>query len=89
MVFQIARDSGWDAVFDVPAQVIRTAPADATITIALTDDPAVTAKGRVRQVDPQADPITRTFKVRVSVNDPPAAMRLGAIPSDRAYRTPP
>jgi membrane fusion protein, multidrug efflux system len=83
MVFQIARDSGWDAVFDVPAQVIRSAPADATITIALTDDPAVTAKGRVRQVEPQADPITRTFKVRVSVNNPPAAMRLGATVTGR------
>jgi RND family efflux transporter MFP subunit len=77
-VFQVARDSGWDAAFDVPAQVLRSAPGDATITIALTDDPSVTAKGRVRQVDPQADPVTRTFKVRVSVNDPPAAMRLGA-----------
>ena len=72
MVFQVARDTGWDAVFDVPAQVIRTAPPNAEIVIALTDDPSVTAKGRVRQVDPQADPVTRTFKVRVSVNDPPA-----------------
>ena len=83
MVFQVARDTGWDAVFDVPAQVIRTAPADADISIALTDDPSVTAKGRVRQVDPQADPITRTFKVRVSVNDPPPAMRLGATVTGR------
>ncbi len=83
MVFQIARDSGWDAVFDVTAQVIRSAPADATIEIALTDDPSVVAKGHVRQVDPQADPITRTFKVRVSVNDPPAAMRLGATVTGR------
>ena len=83
MVFQVARDTGWDAVFDVPAQVIRSAPADADIVIALTDDPSVTAKGRVRQVDPQADPITRTFKVRVSVNDPPPAMRLGATVTGR------
>ena len=82
-VFQVARDSGWDAVFNVPAQVIRSAPADPTIIVALTDDPSVTAKGRVRQVDPQADPITRTFKVRVSVNDPPAAMRLGATVTGR------
>jgi RND family efflux transporter MFP subunit len=82
-VFQVARDSGWDAVFDVPAQVIRSTPSDATITVVLTDDPSVTAKGRVRQVDPQADPITRTFKVRVSVNDPPTAMRLGATVTGR------
>ena len=83
MVFQVARDAGWDAVFDVPAQVIRSTPADADIVIALTDDPSVTAKGRVRQVDPQADPVTRTFKVRVSVNDPPPAMRLGATVTGR------
>ena len=83
MVFQVARDTGWDAVFDVPAQVIRSSPADADILIALTDDPSVSANGRVRQVDPQADPITRTFKVRVSVNNPPPAMRLGATVTGR------
>jgi len=83
MVFQVARDVGWDAVFDVPGQVIRSAPPDPEIVIALTDDPSVTTKGRVRQVDPQADPVTRTFKVRVSVNNPPSAMRLGATVTGR------
>jgi RND family efflux transporter MFP subunit len=77
-VFQVARQDGRDAVFDVPAQVIRSAPADPKVTVSLTDDPSVTAMGRVRQVDPQADPITRTFRVRVSVTDPPPAMFLGA-----------
>ena len=83
MVFMVARDSGWDAVFDLPAQVLRTAPQDANVIIALTDDPNITAKGRVRQVDPQADPVTRTFKVRIAVNDPPPAMRLGATVTGR------
>ncbi len=83
MVFTVARDAGWDAVFDVPAQLLRTAPGDADVIVALTDDPSVTAKGRVRQVDPQADPVTRTFKVRVAVNDPPPAMRLGATVTGR------
>jgi RND family efflux transporter MFP subunit len=78
MIFQVARKEGWDAVFDVPAQVLRSAPPDPEIIIALTDDPSITARGRVRQVDPQADPVTRTFKVRISVKDPPSAMRLGA-----------
>ncbi len=78
MIFRVAREKGWDAVFDVPALVLRSAPHDPTIIVALTDDPAVTANGRVRQVDPEADPITRTFRVRVSLNNPPAAMRLGA-----------
>jgi membrane fusion protein, multidrug efflux system len=77
-VFQVARQDGRDAVFDVPAQVIRSAPPDPKVTVSLTDDPSVTATGRVRQVDPQADPITRTFRVRVGLIDPPAAMFLGA-----------
>jgi RND family efflux transporter MFP subunit len=78
MVFQLARQDGRDAVFDVPAQVIRSAPADSKITVSLTDDPSITATGTVRQVDPQADPITRTFRVRVGLIDPPPAMFLGA-----------
>src|SRR4029453_1600603 len=52
MIFRVARQGGWDAVFDVPAQVLRAAPPDPKITLALTDDPTVTAIGRVRQVDP-------------------------------------
>jgi RND family efflux transporter MFP subunit len=77
-VFQVARQDGRDAVFDVPAQVIRSAPPDPRIVVSLTDDSSVTATGRVRQVDPQADPITRTFRVRVSLINPPSTMFLGA-----------
>ena len=86
-IFIIARDSGWDAVFDVPAQVLRTTPGEADMIVALADDPTVTAKGRVRQIDPQADPITRTFKVRVAIDDPPADMRLGATVSGRGSKS--
>lgn len=77
-VFQVARRDGRDAVFDVPAQVIRSAPPNPKIVVSLVDDPTVIAEGRVRQVDPQADPITRTFRVRVGLVDPPPAMFLGA-----------
>jgi len=77
-IFQVARIDGRDAVFDVPAQVIRSAPPNPEIMVTLTDDPSVKAQGRVRQVDPQADPVTRTFRVRVSLIDPPADLRLGA-----------
>ena len=45
--------------------------------------PAVIAKGRVREVAPQADPVTRTFEVKVGLTDPPAAMRLGATVTGR------
>src|SRR6476646_2233436 len=78
MIVRVARKDGRDAVFDVPAQVLRSAPSDPSITVNLTDDPTVTATGRVREVSPQADPVTRTFEVKVGLTDPPAAMRLGS-----------
>ena len=78
LIIRIARKDGRDAVFDVPGQVLRLAPTDPLITVSLTDDPAVTAIGRVREVSPQADPVTRTFEVKVGLTDPPVAMRLGA-----------
>lgn len=78
MIVRLARQGGRDAVFDVPAQLLRSAPSDAPITVRLTDDPSVTATGRVREVGARADPVTRTFEVKVGLNEPPEAMRLGA-----------
>jgi membrane fusion protein, multidrug efflux system len=78
MIIRVARKDGRDAVFDVPAQLLRSAPSNPVITVSLTDDAAVTATGRVREVSPQADPVTRTFEVKVGLTDPPAAMRLGS-----------
>jgi membrane fusion protein, multidrug efflux system len=78
MIVRIARQDGRDAVFDVPAQLLRSAPSDAEITIHLTEDPTVAATGRVREVGEQADPVTRTFQVKVGLTDPPPAMRLGS-----------
>ena len=51
--------------------------------MSLASDPAVTAVGRVREVAPQANPVTRTFAVKVGLTDPPAAMRLGATVTGR------
>jgi len=78
MVVQLAQQDGRDAVFDVPEQLIRTGPRDPLVQIALTNDPTIRATGRVREVAPQADAATRTFRVKVGLIDPPAAMRLGA-----------
>lgn len=78
MIVRVARQDGRDAVFDVPSQVIRSAPANPDIMVSLADDPAVKVRGHVREVSPQADPVTRTFKVKVTLDNPPEAMRLGA-----------
>ena len=78
MIVRVARQDGRDAVFAVPSQIIRSAPADPVITVTLADDPSVSVIGHVREVAPQADPVTGTFEVKVSLDSPPEAMRLGA-----------
>jgi RND family efflux transporter MFP subunit len=78
MIVQLAREGGRDAVFDVPAQLITNAPRDPVVSVVLTSDPAVRAIGRVREIAPQADPVTRTFQVKVGLSAPPEAMRLGS-----------
>jgi membrane fusion protein, multidrug efflux system len=83
MIVRIARKDGRDAVFDVAAQLLRSAPADPQVVVSLTDDPSVKANGRVRQVAAQADPVTRTFEVKIGLTDPPRAMLLGATVTGR------
>ncbi len=78
MIVQIAREQGLDAVLDVPAQLLEEGSIDMTITVALSQNPAVSAQGRVREVAPRADAVTGTFRVRVGLIDPPPELRLGS-----------
>lgn len=78
MIATVAHDDGADAVFDVPATLLRQVSPDAEISIALTDDPTVHTVGQVRELAPQADPVTRSYRVKVGLTEWPAAMRLGA-----------
>jgi RND family efflux transporter MFP subunit len=77
-ILRVARKQGRDAVFDVPGPLLQAARHDPEITVHLADEPSVVANGRVREIAAQADPTTRTFRVRVGLSEPPANMRLGA-----------
>ena len=78
MVVQLARKGGRDAVFDFPPRVKDALAADTQVEVVSSIDSSVRAVGRVREVSPQADPVTRTFQVRVGLASPPAALRLGS-----------
>lgn len=79
MIVQIARDAGKDAVVDVPAGIVGDANAlDLRITVALSQNPAITAQGRIREISPRADAVTGTFRVRIGLIEPPADLRLGS-----------
>jgi membrane fusion protein, multidrug efflux system len=78
MIAHVARNGGKDAVFDVPAHLIREAPKNPVVDIWLADNPTVRTTGTVREVSPQADQMTHTFPVKVGLSNPPDDMRLGA-----------
>ncbi len=83
MILRIAREGGTDAVFEVPPQVLRVASRQTPVEISLTEDPRIQATGVVREVSPQANPITGTFTVRVGLDNPPSGMLLGSVVSGR------
>src|ERR1700730_10673230 len=78
MMLQVARQGGRDAVFNVPSQLIRQSPKNPEVTVSLSDDPTIVATGHVREVAPQADAATGTYVVKIALDNPPDAMRLGA-----------
>jgi membrane fusion protein, multidrug efflux system len=77
-VVRVTRRDGRDAVIDVPAAALDSLSSDSMATVRLSGDTSTSAKGRIREVSPEADPVTRLFRVRVGLTAPPAAMRLGA-----------
>ena len=88
MVVRIAQPEEREAVFNVAEAGVRSAPKDPVIEITLAGAPDITAVGHVREVSPQADPVTRTHTVRIALDNPPDAMRLGATVTGR-FKQPP
>ncbi|WP_105640716.1 efflux RND transporter periplasmic adaptor subunit [Cronobacter dublinensis] len=77
-VFTLATSDARDVVFDVSDPQLFADQAQTVFPVALLTSPAITATARLRDISPQADPQTRTWRVRLTLQSPPAAMALGA-----------
>jgi len=77
MVVSVARPDIREAVVDLPESVGRDLRPEARFDVALQLDPSVQAAGSVREIAPQADPATRTRRVRITLDNPPESFRLG------------
>lgn len=76
-VITLAEAGETEVALNVPEQdVTRLAPG-AAAELTLWADGATKARGRIREIAGQADPALRTYAVRVSIAEPPVAMRLG------------
>ena len=78
MIVRVARVDAMEAEFQVAEKTLRSVPADAAIEVNLLGDAAIKATGHVREVATTADPVTRTYAVRVALDNPPQEMRFGA-----------
>ncbi|SIR24873.1 RND family efflux transporter, MFP subunit [Rhizobium sp. RU20A] len=67
-----------DAVFDVPERLLHSGAEATEVQVSLISNPEATATGTVREVTPSADPITRTFRVKVSLDGKGQDMPFGA-----------
>ena len=76
-VVSVARPDIREAVVDLPESIGRDLRPGARFDIALQVDPSVRAAGSVREIAPQADPATRTLRVRITLDNPPESFRLG------------
>lgn len=77
-VYSVAFGSRRDVVFDVAAPDSVSRRPDAVFHVALLRNPAVATTGHLRDVSPQADAQTRSWRVRVTLDNPPPEMVLGA-----------
>lgn len=73
---RLARLGEMEVVADIPEQQ-ATALADHTLSVEAWSLPGTTMSAVLREISPAADPTTRTYRLRASLQAPPAGLQLG------------
>jgi len=76
-VVTVARPDIREAVVDIGEDFPVPLEIGLPFTVGLQLLPAVQVDGKVREIAPQADPVTRLRRVRIALNNPPENFRLG------------
>ncbi|WP_208247218.1 efflux RND transporter periplasmic adaptor subunit (plasmid) [Rhizobium sp. T1470] len=78
-VLKMARLEQRDVVVDVPEAQFSNIRLDDRFNVALQLDSRIQAIGVVREIAPQADPNTRTYRLKIAIDQAPDIFRLGAV----------
>jgi RND family efflux transporter MFP subunit len=78
-VVQVVRPDEREAVVDVPDNVAANLRPGTSFIVNSEAEPDARVKGQVREIAPQADPATRTRRVKITLTDPPPSFRLGTV----------
>jgi RND family efflux transporter MFP subunit len=76
-VLTLVHDGDMEVQIDVPENKLSELTVGTSVTVTFWALGDVTADGIVREVAPMADAASRTYKVRVSIPNPPDGMELG------------
>ena len=79
MVVQLSSFNDRDGVFSISVIYIAAAKVGMPVKVWMQAKPNVTVQGVVREISPNADPVTGTYTVKVTLTDPPADMFIGAV----------
>ncbi|TYL98798.1 efflux RND transporter periplasmic adaptor subunit [Bradyrhizobium rifense] len=77
-IVTIARPDVREAVVDIGEDFPLPLEVGLPFTVSLQLLPAVQVEGSIREIAPQADPVTRLRRVRIALSNPPDNFRLGA-----------
>jgi RND family efflux transporter MFP subunit len=78
MVVDVANPALRDAVIDAPDAAASTLRLGDRFEVAAQLDPSLRTTGAVREIAPQADAATRTRRIKIALDHPSSAFRLGS-----------
>lgn len=76
-VLRLARAGEKEVVVNAPEGQLARFKAGEEVAIALWAEPQTLFRGKIREIAGGADPVTRTYAVRVSAIDPPKGVQIG------------
>ncbi len=76
-IVTLARDGASEVAIDVPEHRVGGLASGQRASIELWSESGKLHAGHIREISPAADPVTRTYRVRVAFDDAAAAPRLG------------
>lgn len=82
-VIRLAHAGAMEVAADVPEQLIKDLKTGQPVQILIASLSAEPLPGRIRELAASADPATRTYSLRATIDAPPPGMRLGMTASMR------
>ncbi len=76
-VLTVARTDARDVVIDVPESFVQNLEVGTVFRVAPQLSPGTVVDGALREIAPEADPITRSWRLKIGIDDPPPQFWLG------------